>query len=703
MLRDFMITLIVVLFYIVLLLLAIALYKYSFWLGIGLNVIVVVLTILGIYKGIKIVPEKEVWIIERLGEFHRALGPGVNFIFPFLDKIKTITRIERKKDNRGNIINEIVKSIPAKIPFEKDIYIDIGPEVMTTKDNVKIILNTNIFIRILKNANLNEPGGIYANAVKAVYEVDDYYNGVIVATISTLRNIVSNLTLKDISDNKITIIEENGEKVQATIEEEFKNNIQKYIRDWGITVKTFDIKNLEPLNQEKDKKEQSAEETEKKIENNPPKDNSKKNIVLAKNNKINNIFVGFILISVYLVLIFLIIPALYRYSEWLGIGLSIIVVALTILGVYKGIKIVPEKEVWIIERLGEFQKALGPGMNFIIPFLDKIKTIKRIYREKDDSGKVLKETIKKIPAQIPFEKDISVDIDPVEMITKDNANIKIDTIIYIRIPENKDLKEPGGEYANAVRAAYEVDDYYNGVIEATITALRNVVGNQSLNDILDNNITIIDENGEKVKTTIEEKVKKSVQKYVKEWGITVKTFDIQKLEPSEEMRKAMDQQAASERAKQAAIQRAEAEKEAAVLAAKGKQEAAKLEAEAQIKLADAYAESMKKISEGLQGQDMPALFLLGSKYINALDNLGQSENAKLMIYPADLQNTMKGMLGGAFAGSAIGAIQQELAEDNKKSEENNTKEAPKDTIEPPKEKPNTPKKSDSDINLPTME
>ena len=330
-----------------------------------------------------------------------------------------------------------------------------------------------------------------------------------------------------------------------------------------------------------------------------------------------------IFVTLFYIVLWLLAIALYKYSFWLGIGLGIIIVVLTILGVYKGIKIVPEKEVWIIERLGEFHRALGPGMNFTFPFLDKIKTIKRIHREKDDSGKVLKETVEKIPAKIPFKKDISVDIDPVEMITKDNANIKIDTIIYVRIPENKEPGKLGGEYANAVKAAYEVDDYYNGVIEATITALRNVVGNQTLNDILDNNITIIDENGEKVQTTIEEKVKDSVQKYVKDWGITVKTFDIQKLEPSEEMRKAMEQQAAAERAKQAAIQKAEAEKQAAILAAQGKLEAAKLEADAQIKLADAYAESMKKISEGLQGQDMPAMFLLGSKYINALDNLGQ--------------------------------------------------------------------------------
>jgi len=412
-----------------------------------------------------------------------------------------------------------------------------------------------------------------------------------------------------------------------------------------------------------------------------------------------------IFVVLFYVVLWLLDIALYKYSMWLGIAVGVLIVALTILGIYKGVKIVPEKEVWIIERLGEFHRALGPGMNFTFPFLDRHKIIKRIHREKDESGKVIKERVEKVLAKIPFEKDINIDIDPVEMITRDNANIKIDTIIFIRIPKSSGKNEPGGIYANAVKAAYEVDDYYNGVIEATITSLRNIVGNQTLNDILDNDITIINDAGEKEHTTIEEEVKKNVQKYVKDWGITVKTFDIQKLEPTKEMREAMEKQAAAEREKQAAIQKAEAEKQAAILAAQGKLEAAKLEADAQIKLADAYAESMKKISEGLQGQDMPALFLLGSKYINALDNLGQSDNTKLMIYPADLQNTMKGMLGGAFAGSAIGAMQQELAGDNNKEQSNNNQkqESQKDTIEQPKEKPKPPKKSDSDTNLPTME
>ncbi len=409
-------------------------------------------------------------------------------------------------------------------------------------------------------------------------------------------------------------------------------------------------------------------------------------------------------VVLFYIILWLLAIALYQYSMWLGIALGVLIVALTILGIYKGVKIVPEKEVWIFERLGEFHKALGPGMNFTFPFLDKHKIIKRIHREKDESGKVIKETVEKVLAKIPYEKDINIDIDPVEMITRDNANIKIDTIIFIRIPKASG-NELGGIYANAVKAAYEVDDYYNGVIEATITSLRNIVGNQTLNDILDNDITIINDDGEEEHTTIEEEVKKNVQKYVKDWGIVVKTFDIQKLEPTKEMREAMEKQAAAEREKQAAIQRAEAQKQAAILEAQGKLEAAKLEADAQIKLADAYAESMKKISEGLQGQDMPALFLLGSKYINALDNLGQSENAKLMIYPADLQNTMKGMLGGAFAGSAIGAMQQELATNNNKKEEQNNQpqENPKDTIEPPQENPKPQKKSDSDTNLPTME
>jgi len=409
----------------------------------------------------------------------------------------------------------------------------------------------------------------------------------------------------------------------------------------------------------------------------------------------------------------------------IGIYIVSLIIILIIVAIYLGIKIVPENEVWIFERLGEFNRALGPGINFTVPFLDRHKVIVKEIKKKDKTGKI--EEIKRYrkKAIVPIEKDINIDIDPIEMITKDNANILVDTIIFIRIPRTPGSTDRGGIYSNAVKAIYEVDDYEEGVVEATLTQLRSIIGNQTLNDILDNRIHV---DGEDVK--IEEVIKSYVQKYVGSWGITVKTFDIQKLEPGEKMREAMEKQAAAEREKaaiemkaeaekQANILAAEAKKKAAILEAEGVQQAAALEAEAQIALAKASAESMKMIAESMKdGKDMPAMYLLGERYIKALHGLSASENSKFVVYPADLQATVRGLTGNMFAGSTMGAMmgmgmeegmqntppKANLSNDEKAVEQKSA-EVKKDIEVEVKEEPkseNKAKPSDN-INPPTLE
>jgi len=276
----------------------------------------------------------------------------------------------------------------------------------------------------------------------------------------------------------------------------------------------------------------------------------------------------------------------------------LLLIILTILVLYLGIKTIPEGEVWVVERLGKYSRTLEPGLNFIIPFIELVR------------------------AKLTT-KDITIDIDPQDVITADNAVINVDTIVFIKITNPKD-------------AVYGVDDYKSAIEQLTITTLRSVMGELLLDEVFSNR--------DRIKARLTEKIAQDT----KDWGVTLKAFDIQEIKPSESMQKAMEQQAAAEREKRAVETLAEAKKKAAILEAEGRLRSAELDAQAQVALAQASAESMRLISENLKGQELPAMFLLGDRYIKTLDKMTQSENSKFVVYPADIQNAIKGMLGSAF-------------------------------------------------------
>jgi len=167
-----------------------------------------------------------------------------------------------------------------------------------------------------------------------------------------------------------------------------------------------------------------------------------------------------------------------------------------------------------------------------------------------------------------------------------------------------------------------------------MTTLRSIIGEMKLDEALSN------------REVIKSKLKEQIVDDVADWGITVKTVEIQDITPSPSMQQAMEQQAAAERERRAIETLAEGKKNAMILEADGKLEAAKREAEAQVKLAEASAEAIGQISSSIEGQPMGAMFLLGDRYIEALKKLSDSENSKFVVYPADLQETIKGLLGG---------------------------------------------------------
>ena len=276
----------------------------------------------------------------------------------------------------------------------------------------------------------------------------------------------------------------------------------------------------------------------------------------------------------------------------------LILAAGIVITLYKGINIVPQGEEWVIERLGKFSRTLKPGLNIILPYIEKVRT--RI-----------------------TTRDIILDIPQQEVITKDNAVILTNAVTFIRVTKPQD-------------AIYGVEDFRLAIQQLVMTTLRSILGEMKLDEALSNR--------EQIKARLKEQIIDDVA----DWGVTVKSVEIQDISPSPSMQASMERQAAAERERRAIETTAEGNKNAAILEAEGKLEAARREAEAQVALANASAEAIGKISDSIQGQELPAMFLLGDRYINSLEKISQSQNSKFVIYPADLQGAIKGMLGSAF-------------------------------------------------------
>jgi len=270
-------------------------------------------------------------------------------------------------------------------------------------------------------------------------------------------------------------------------------------------------------------------------------------------------------------------------------------VVLVVVTVIKGVRIVPQGYKHIVQRLGKYHQTLNPGLNFVIPYVDSV--------------------IEKITT-----KDIVLDIPSQEVITKDNAVIVANAIAYINIvaPE---------------KAVYGVENFVMAIEKLIQTSLRAIIGEMSLDDALSS------------RDHIKTKLKDGISDDIADWGITLKTVEIQDINPSQTMQASMEEQGAAERERRAAVTRAEGAKQAAILEADGRLEASRRDAQAKILLAQGSAKAIESVAEALQGKDLPATYLLGEKYIEAIRDLAESDNAKTVVIPADLIHAVKGMLG----------------------------------------------------------
>jgi len=279
-------------------------------------------------------------------------------------------------------------------------------------------------------------------------------------------------------------------------------------------------------------------------------------------------------------------------------GFTIVVIALLVFAgvtVWKGVRIVPQGEEWVVERLGKFRMVLLPGLHIIVPYIDRV------------GYKVV-------------TKDIILDVAEQEVITRDNAVIVTNAIAFIKVTDT-------------VRAVYGVQDFAEAIRNMIQTTLRSITGEMDLDEALSS------------RDKIKMRLKQSIADEAIDWGLTVKSVEIQDIKPSPSMQKAMEMQAAAERERKAMVTRAEGEKQAMILAADGRLESAKRDAVAQVTLAEASARAIEKVAAAAGQHEGPLFYLLGERYIQGMVKLSESTNAKFVLLPADLQESLRGMLG----------------------------------------------------------
>jgi len=183
-------------------------------------------------------------------------------------------------------------------------------------------------------------------------------------------------------------------------------------------------------------------------------------------------------------------------------------------------------------------------------------------------------------------------------------------------------------------AVYGVVDFALAVRNLVQTSLRSIIGGMSLDEALSSR--------EQIKASLRNLLASDMQ----DWGITLKSVEIQDIKPSESMQQAMEQQAAAERERKAMVTRAEGAKQSAILEAEGRLESAKRDAKAEVTLAEASKLAINLIRETTDSPELPLTYLLGQRYIRALKELSESANGKFVVLPADFQEAIKGMLAG---------------------------------------------------------
>jgi regulator of protease activity HflC (stomatin/prohibitin superfamily) len=296
---------------------------------------------------------------------------------------------------------------------------------------------------------------------------------------------------------------------------------------------------------------------------------------------------------------------------------AIVILALAVVTVIMGVKVVSQGYEWTVERFGRYRKTLRPGLNLIVPYVDRV-------------GHKLNmmETVFDIQSQ--------------EVITRDNAMVRADGVVFYQV-------------LDAAKAAYEVNDLSRAINNLTMTNIRTVMGSMDLDELLSQ------------RDKINAQLLIVVDAATSPWGVKVTRIEIKDIQPPQDLIDSMARQMKAEREKRAVILdaeglrqseilKAEGEKRAVVLEAEGRREAAFRDAEAREREAEAEAKATTMVSEAIAKGDIQAInYFVAQKYVEALKHIGSAPNQKLVLMPLEAASVIGSIAGiGELAKEALG-------------------------------------------------
>ena len=312
----------------------------------------------------------------------------------------------------------------------------------------------------------------------------------------------------------------------------------------------------------------------------------------------------------------------------MNIAIAIVLVLLAIMIISAGVKVVPQSETRVIERLGKFHSVLSPGLNFIIPFIDKPKTI---YTRKVETGVGGRYLVRNSATTVIDLREQVYDFPSQQVITRDNVTTEINALLYFQITDPK-------------KAVYEIDNLPNAIEKLTQTSLRNVIGELELDETLTS------------RDTINSKLQVILDDATNKWGVKVNRVELQDITPPESVRVAMEKQMQAERNRRAEILNAEGEKQSLILRSEGEKaskinqaEATKQaeilraegEAQAIILNAQAEADAIRRVADAVASSKTdPATYMLAMKYIDTLSDITSGKDNKTIYMPYEASSVL---------------------------------------------------------------